>query len=219
MKIVCDFDETLVSTGPIHRQSFEEITKRKISDILAKNLRGKSEIEILCELIPLEANLDILLTKRKELLCDIVISEDVKKIKKPGFDEFVAWLKIKKINCAIASNSPDEFVKIIIRNLGVDDVFSVIIGASKINIIENKRKLPRGNLAKPNPFSVNLAAKKLCQMGDIIYVGDNEVDCLTCCRGDFFGIIINVNKELVAKYPTLIFGNDLIDALEIIKKL
>ncbi|OGZ23875.1 MAG: hypothetical protein A2896_02910 [Candidatus Nealsonbacteria bacterium RIFCSPLOWO2_01_FULL_43_32] len=216
-RMVCDFDETLVSTGPIHRQSFETITRRKISDALAKNLRGKSDTEILRILIPLGADLENLLEERQKLLTEIAILVDVEKLKKPGLDEFVTWLRAEELKCAIASSSPNEFVKTIIKNLGIEDVFPVAIGASVITKEEEKRKLPKGSLAKPNPFSVDLAAEKMSQDGKIIYLGDNEIDCLTCCQGNFLGIIVTGNKELAEKYPTMVFRNNLKEVIDVIK--
>lgn len=218
-RIVCDFDETLVSTGRIHRQSFEEIAGTKISDVLAKNLRGKSDIQILNMLIPLEVDYEDLLKKRQRMLTEIALLADFSKLKKSGLDEFIVWARVEKIECAIASSSPDEFINTVISRLGIQDVFSLIVGSSRVAEEEKKMKLEKGSLSKPNPFSVALAAGEISYGEKIIYIGDNEVDCLTCLQEDFLAIIINNDSELAKKYPNMTFKSNLKEAIDVVKGL
>lgn len=222
-RIVCDFDETLVSTGRIHRQSFEEIAGMKISDALAVTLRGKSDIQILNMLLPLEIDQEALLEKRRKILTDLAGVTDVSKLKKSGLDEFVSWARAEKIECSIASSSPDEFINAVIDKLGIGDVFPSlsVVGSSAIAEEEKKMKLRKGSLSKPNPFSVVLAAGEANKEEKIIYVGDNEVDCLTCSQlqEDFLAIIINGDMKLAKKYSNMLFKNNLNEVIDVIREL
>ena len=105
--------------------------------------------------------------------------------------ELVAFLRKIGTKCGIASASPGDFVRTVIRRKETSDIFPLdfVIGSEIIEKQEEER--PGERLAKPHPFSVLLSAGKAreamsspCHL--VAYIGDSDEDC---------GVIPNASEE------------------------
>lgn len=85
-----------------------------------------------------------------------------------GCVEMLKKLEKQGIKCAVLSNKPDNFVKIIVSKLYPDFNFSWVQGKAE------------GFPKKPDPTALKFILKSLsCDVSDTLYIGDSNVDIFT----------------------------------------
>jgi phosphoglycolate phosphatase len=85
-----------------------------------------------------------------------------------GITELLKELREKRVKCAVLSNKPDSFVKIIMEELFPDFEFSWIQGKLE--------EFPK----KPDPAALNFILDKLnAKKESTLYIGDSNVDVFT----------------------------------------
>lgn len=85
-----------------------------------------------------------------------------------GCEKMLKKLSEKGINCAVLSNKPDNFVKIIVSKLYPDFKFSWVQGKAE------------GFPKKPDPTALKFILKSLkTDLEDTLYIGDSNVDIFT----------------------------------------
>lgn len=85
-----------------------------------------------------------------------------------GINELLSAIAQRGIACAVLSNKPDNFVKIIVNKIFADFKFAWIQGKTE--------KFP----PKPDPSSLKFILNKLnVNTNDVLYAGDSDVDVKT----------------------------------------
>jgi phosphoglycolate phosphatase len=85
-----------------------------------------------------------------------------------GNIEMLRALRQRGIKCAVLSNKPDEFVKIIIKKILPEIDFEWVQGKAE------------GFPKKPDPTALNFIMQKLgVKKEDVLYIGDSNVDVKT----------------------------------------
>lgn len=94
---------------------------------------------------------------------------------------------------AIVSNSPEIYIKSILKNNGMDDLFKSIVG------------FERSLIQKPDPYSINVCVKELdVDPKDCVYIGGSSIDITAAERAGVGKILVdriskdkNVSSDLV----------------------
>jgi HAD superfamily hydrolase (TIGR01509 family) len=125
----------------------------------------------------------------------------------PGAKTLLAFLKKKGCRLAIASNRPRKFCLIILKALGIDHYFDVIICGDGV-------KNP-----KPYPDMLQAILKETAvRPSQAIYVGDMSVDVLCARRARVFAVAVPTGsctrQEILAAQPDLVIDR-LIDLIPV----
>lgn len=94
---------------------------------------------------------------------------------------------------AIVSSSPEIYIKSILKNNGMDDLFKSIVG------------FERSLIQKPDPYSINVCVKELdVDPKDCVYIGGSSIDIIAAERAGVGKILVdriskdeNVSSDLV----------------------
>lgn len=94
---------------------------------------------------------------------------------------------------AIVSSSPEIYIKSILKNNGMDDLFKSIVG------------FERSLIQKPDPYSINVCVKELdVNPKDCVYIGGSSIDIIAAERAGVGKILVdriskdkNVSSDLV----------------------
>lgn len=94
---------------------------------------------------------------------------------------------------AIVSSSPEIYIKSILKNNGMDDLFKSIVG------------FERSLIQKPDPYSINVCVKELdVDPKDCVYIGGSSIDITAAERAGVGKILVdriskdeNVSSDLV----------------------
>lgn len=150
--IIFDLDGVIVDSEPLQVESFNETLSQYAVTLTAddfKPLVGKTQPEIFTLIknrFGVSESTESLVARKREAYLRLVTT----KIEAmPGLYELVDWLKGLGIKTGIASSSPLEDIRAVLRCIYSDDVFDAILSAVG---------LPRG---KPHPDVFLLTAKEL----------------------------------------------------------
>ncbi len=89
----------------------------------------------------------------------------------PGMAQLLHGLKERGIMLAIASSKPQEFVHIVLRNFGIEDCFSVIVGCEKDGTRDTKIEVLTESLSR-----LKKKAGRRFDINKTLMVGDRKFD-------------------------------------------
>ncbi|MFA5333539.1 MAG: HAD family hydrolase [Candidatus Nanoarchaeia archaeon] len=196
MLIILDLDGTIIDSEKCHFNSFVKSLERngfkvtkEIKDEI-KNVFGMSAKEIIRIIIPK-------ITEEKlELVADgvknIAVNEEIGRVKLiNGALEFIKKYN-KNNDLAIITNSSQKFTKAILKALGLDEYFKLVVTPS-LNI-----------KPKPSGEMIEFAAKKLGYPNkDCILIGDSIYDFISAKNANIRFIAVlsksDYKKELKKK--------------------
>lgn len=171
--VLFDLDGTIVFSHPIHYKAYEQILKdfgvgweyNEFCDIFAGTGAPAIFQKLMARHSITEFDLDALVTRKKDLFNELLESEKIPTV--PGFEDFLADLKLAQVKRAIASGSHTDNIHAILKNLQLTEDFPHIVGGN--NIVRHK----------PAPDSFLVAANKLeVHPRDCLVIEDTDVGVL-----------------------------------------
>jgi len=149
--VLWDLDGVLVDTAPLHFQAWQELFQSVGKGFAEADFRRTFGLrndailgDILGELTPAEVER---LAQRKEELYRDKVEGRVTAI--PGAMDLLRRLQERGRKMAIVSSTPRENVRVVLRSLGLEGVFGVVVA---------EEDAPKG---KPDPQGFLVAAEKL----------------------------------------------------------
>ncbi len=238
--LVSDLDHTLLDTSIPHRESFTQAVQTQLGrtfeltpEFVVANIRGRSGPEIIRVLHHNfgdgydDALIAEGLTLRNKVLVDLAGKGTVPLI--PGVETLVRQLRGHNRISGIATQSPDLFAQRLLEQAVVDnrplvDVFPANAIVGETSLVQALSSAQNGttleDIAKPNPFSIKLAAQRALYRGTspILYIGDSPIDGQSVAgKSGFVGILVNKAKR--AELANQFAGSPNIIVLESLEEL
>ncbi len=106
-----------------------------------------------------------------------------------GIVEVLLWLVKENISAGVITNKPETSARIILRDLGLEKYFEVIVGG---DTTQN---------TKPDPLPYLTACQKIgVAVSDTIYVGDSETDAATAVNANVPFVLYSGGYRSTAVY-------------------
>lgn len=171
--IIFDLDGVLVNSNNAHIKACRmavkkagikrHITKKEITSHFGESYRVVMKAVMHEEYTP--EKLEIAYRHHSELIRSGWFLENIRKI--PGLRKFLIGLKNKGLRLAIASGNERSFIDRILKHIGINDLFDLIIAAEDVQ------------RSKPNPEMIQKIVKFFnMELEDTLFVGDAKNDIL-----------------------------------------
>jgi phosphoglycolate phosphatase len=205
--ILFDLDGTLIDSAPdlasainfmlvsLGRESFSEATidlwvGNGAATLVKRALSGEKKIDETIDSVLVESALSIFLEYYRENLC-------VKTTLYPEVKETLQTLQQSGCSMAIVTNKPILFVAPILKKLGIDSYFSLLLGGDSLSS------------KKPDPEPLLFSCEKLeFLVKKSVMVGDSKNDILAANAANMESIGVNYGYnygEPISKYnPTIV---------------
>ncbi len=162
--ILFDLDGTLVNTDPIHFLAWQEMLGRYGVDIdenfYKTQISGRLNPEILKDILPQLSPIEAeeFADEKEAMFRDMAPKLEAM----PGLRELLAWTQMHKIKRALVTNAPRDNAKFLLRVLGLENTFELIV------LAEDEAA------AKPDPTPYRVAVERLgVSVGNAIALEDS----------------------------------------------
>ncbi|MBO5461601.1 MAG: HAD family hydrolase [Ruminococcus sp.] len=136
--IIFDMDGVLINSEPVHYEIWKEIFAEKGLEIDFEHYKGciGSTVNVLYDLIKEGYGVDFhqdpsmkeLYAKRKGLY---IKEKGIPKIE--GVTEVLSQLKERGYRLAVASSSPQEYIELCTKKIGIDQYFDILYSAERVS--------------------------------------------------------------------------------------
>ncbi len=135
--------------------------------------------------------------KYREFVAEFFKEADIKVVETatPYLDTLDSIQRLLSLgkDIAIVSSSPETYIKNILKNNDMDDLFKSIVG------------FERSVIQKPDPYSINICIKELnAKPKDCVYIGGSTIDIMTAERAGIEKILVdrtgdrkNTNADII----------------------
>ncbi len=198
--VIFDLDGTLINAYPAIYESFNFVMRKfklKLQNhLVIKRAVGGGDRKLLEPFVG-QCDVDKVLNEyRKHHKHSLVQKSKLF----PKVEELLKYLKNKGLKIAVASNRPTKFSKILIKHLGIEKYFDMVLCGDKVKNM------------KPHPEIIkNIMCKFKIKPIETVYVGDMVIDVLAGNRAKVNMIAVNTGssttEELMAKKPKMLLKN------------
>ena len=199
--VLWDLDGVLVDSAPFHFQAWHELMAslgRELSEADFRRTFGQRNDAILRDLLGELAPGEVeQLAARKEELFRQAARGNIAAL--PGSLALLRLLRERGLKLALVSSTPHANIDMVLRSLGVEEAFDVIVGEEDVT---------RG---KPNPEGFLLAAKRLGVMpAECVVIEDAPAGVEAAKRGGMrcVGVCRDRPREALAKADLVVESLD-----------
>ena len=199
--VLWDLDGVLVDSAPFHFQAWHELMAslgRELSEADFRRTFGQRNDAILRDLLGELALGEVeRLAARKEELFRQAARGNIAAL--PGSLALLRLLRERGLKLALVSSTPHANIDMVLRSLGVEEAFDVIVGEEDVT---------RG---KPNPEGFLLAAKRLGVMpAECVVIEDAPAGVEAAKRGGMrcVGVCRDRPREALAKADLVVESLD-----------
>lgn len=195
--VIFDLDGTLINAYPAIYESFNFVMRKfhlkTQKNLVIKRAVGTGDRNLLKPFVGQVDVEKVLSEYRKHHKTSLVQKSRLF----PKVEELLVYLKNKGLKLAVASNRPTRFSKILIKHLGINKYFDMVLCGDKVKNM------------KPHPEILNnIMGKFKIKPIDTVYVGDMVIDLLAGKRAKVNVIAVNTGsstkKELLAQKPQIL---------------
>lgn len=205
--VIFDMDGLIIDSEPIESKSLEILLRKygktpeyQESGLIHTVGTAGNTYNVLKEKYKLDDDIKVLRRKKRRIYTNL-LKRDLIPFK--GFSELITILKNRKIKTALASNRNRRHLKLILKLMGIINLFDVIVGPSA------KRK------HKPSPDIYLTTAQKLNVYPDNCIVLEDSETGVTAGKAAGMKVIAIPNKY--TKNQNLTKADIVVDSLEHIK--
>ena len=194
-----DLDGVLVDSAPFHLQAWRELMAslgRELSEADFRRTFGMRNDAVLRDLLGEMSPAEVeLLAARKEELFRRAARGNI--VALPGALALLRLLRKRGFRLALVSSAPPANIELVLRSLGVEADFDVIVGGEDVT---------RG---KPNPEGFLLAAERLgVKPAECVVIEDAQAGVEAAKRGGMrcVGVCHDRPRETLAKADLIVEG-------------
>jgi len=186
--IIFDFDGVIVDSEHVWREAEMEVFRRAGHQLTAEKVASNSGKKVEDLVAEHQKQFSFNEAKAKQLIKDIYtyVQEEMNKnpAATPGLYQAVDFFLSRNYKLAIASSSPINFIKKVLKNLSLADVFNIICSGQD------------EEYAKPHPAVYLAACKKLeLQPSQVIAIEDSLTGLISAKAAKIFCILLKEEKS------------------------